>query len=261
MVSNVRISIIPYFMQTVTNEEPKLEAKKEEITTKVYKVQVSPPDNNKRYVVKAVGIPTISHDIAGIETKEIGKQLGLKDKTYRGKGPVDILIGIDHPSMHTGETKLVGDLVTRRSPLGWVIFGAKPGETLRASQIFHIKYTAPVDLSELWTTDSMGVAVKSCQCTASKLSPTEIEETRIIEDSCKKAGDQWMVSYPWQKNPKDLPDNKYQAMKRPEATERRLERNPEHAKAYDKQIEEMNELSFARKLEEKEMNDYHGPVH
>jgi O-acetyl-ADP-ribose deacetylase (regulator of RNase III) len=34
-------------------------------------------DSNKRFVIKAVGIPTISDDIAGIKTKEIAKQLGL----------------------------------------------------------------------------------------------------------------------------------------------------------------------------------------
>ena len=90
----------------------------EEIRTKVYKVQVSRLDSNKRFVIKANGIPTISDDIAGIKTKEIVKQLGLKDKIHRGKGPVDILIGIDHPSMHTGETKQVRDLAARSSPLG-----------------------------------------------------------------------------------------------------------------------------------------------
>ena len=108
----------------------KVGGEEEEITTKVHKVNISPPDNKNKYVVKTVSIPTISDDITAIETKEIGKQLGLKDKIHCGKGPVDILIGIDHPSMHTGETKQVGDLVARSSPLGWVIFGAKPGEML-----------------------------------------------------------------------------------------------------------------------------------
>ena len=50
-------------------------------------------------------------------------------------------------------------------------------------------------------------------------------------------------------------------MKRFEATASRLERNPEYAKAYDTQIMEMNDLNFARKLEEKEINDYNGPIH
>jgi hypothetical protein len=71
-----------------------------------------------------------------------------------------------------------------------------------------------------------------------------------------------MVSYPWEKDPKGLPitDN-MQAMKRLEATESRLERKPEHAKAYDTQIMEMNDLNFARQLEEKEINYYNGPIH
>jgi hypothetical protein len=59
----------------------------------------------------------------------------------------------------------------------------------------------------------MGVVIESC--TASKLSLTETEETiRIIENSYKKVADQWMVSYPWGKSPKGLPDNRQQAMKR-----------------------------------------------
>jgi hypothetical protein len=70
-----------------------------------------------------------------------------------------------------------------------------------------------------------------------------------------------MVSYPWEKDPKGLPDNRQQAMKRLEAMESRLETNPEHAKAYDTQIMEMKDLNFARKLEEKEINDYNGPIH
>ena len=83
---NVSIFIILYFIET-----------------EIYKVNVSAPDNKNRYVVKAISIPTISDDITGIETKEIGKKLGLKDKIHRGKGPVDILIGIDHPSICTAE--------------------------------------------------------------------------------------------------------------------------------------------------------------
>ena len=36
-------------------------------------------------------------------------------------------------------------------------------------------------------------------------------------------------------------ENKSQAMKKLEATERRLMKNPEHAQAYDKQMVEINE--------------------
>ncbi|XP_028397204.1 uncharacterized protein LOC114521013 [Dendronephthya gigantea] len=239
----------------------KVGGEEQEITTKAYKVQVGSPDSKTKFVIKAIGIPTISDDILGTDTKEIVRQLELKKRINRGKGQVDILIGIDHPRMHTGETKQAGDLIARKSPLGWVVFGAKPRETVLASQIFHIKYTAPVDLSEFWTTESMGVAVRSCRCTTNNLSPIEIEEAKNIEDLCKKVDNQWMVSYPWRIDPKELPDNRNQAMRRLEATERRLQKNQQYAKAYDKQITEMNELKFSRKLTEKEIREYQGPVH
>ena len=71
-----------------------------------------------------------------------------------------------------------------------------------------MKYTMPVDLSELWTTEAMGVAVKPCLFTADKLTHAKREEEKIIEDFCKKVDNQWMVSYPWKKDPKELSDNK-----------------------------------------------------
>ena len=75
--------------------------------------------------------------------------------------------------MHAGETKEVNHLKVRKSPLGWVVFGGKAEETPDASAILHVKYTSPIDLTDFWTTESMGVAVKSCFCDSEKL--TQIE--------------------------------------------------------------------------------------
>ena len=47
-------------------------------------------------------------------------------------------------------------------------------------------------------------------------------------------------------------DNKSQAAKKLEATERRLMKNPEHAQVYDKQMVEKSEMEFSRKLSEKD---------
>ena len=58
-----------------------------------------------------------------------------------------------------------------------------------------------------------------------------------------------------------LPDNKSQPLKKLEAMERRLLRNPEHARAYDRQMREVKELQFARKWTGKEAREYAGPVH
>ena len=107
----------------------------------------------------------------------------------------------------------------------------------------------------------MGVEVKPCVCDADKLAQMEREEAEIIFESCQKRDNQWMVPYPWKKDPTLLPNNKSLAMKRLESAEKRLKKNPELAAACDKQIKGMSETNFSRKLSKEELEKYTGPVH
>ncbi len=83
----------------------------------------------------------------------------------------------------------------------------------------------------------------------------------MIEESCIKSGNQWIIPYPWKRDPSLLPDNKEQAIKRLETTDWRLSRNPEHAKAYDEQMKEMENMNISRKISPEEERKYKGPVH
>ena len=123
-----------------------------------------------------MGIPSISNDVSVIKLDTVAEAFGLgKEKICRKNGPVDILLRIDQPKLHTGEAKEAGSLVTRQSPLGWVVFGATSDERLEnVSQVFHIKCSNPIDMSDFWTTKSMGVEGKMCSC-----------ETKLIESSCQ----------------------------------------------------------------------------
>ena len=85
-----------------------------------------------------------------------------------------------------------------------------------------------------WTTEAMGVDPNTCSSKLERLTPTELEEVKIIEESCTKIGNQWIIPYPWQKDPNLLPDYKKQAERKLEATECRLMKNPDHASAYEK---------------------------
>ena len=129
------------------------------------------------------------------------------------------------------------------------------------SRVFNVNVPKPIDMTDFWTTETMGVAAKPCECEADKLSPIERREMKIIEDSCRMIGNQWLIPYPWKGDPKELPNNKVQARKKLEATERRLSKTPEHAAAYDRQMMEMTEMQFARKLTKQELKTYKGPVH
>ena len=127
--------------------------------------------------------------------------------------------------MHTGRTKQVDHLVARRSALGCVIIGSTPGD-LNNAAVLHVKFSTPVDLSDFWTSEAMGVKIDPSVCDARKLHQIGREEKVIIEESARKIGDQWMIPYPWKRDLKELPDNKEQEIRRLETTERRLLKNP-----------------------------------
>ena len=104
----------------------KVGGEEEEIHTKLYKVPLLTLENNSVHHVTAIGLPPISdNNVASVDVSQICKRLGLEErKLFRENGPIDILIGINHARMHTGETGKADNVVTRRSPLGWVVFGA-----------------------------------------------------------------------------------------------------------------------------------------
>ena len=169
----------------------KVGGEEETLKTKKYTVAVSPINESRQYSVKAIGIPVISDAIRAVNASRQPEMFGLQtDKFRRGNGPVDLLIGIDYALRHSGKTKQVDHLMAHHSPLGWVIFGARPGETSGTTPILHVKYATPVDLAAFWTTEAMGVNVKPYICIEDKLSQAERDEAKVIAESCVKVGSQ-----------------------------------------------------------------------
>ena len=236
--------------------------KEEELKTKMYEVPIRSKENNSLFSVNAIGIPCISDEVMEVEVEAIESYLGLaKNALSRGSGKLDVLIGIDHANMHTGKIKQVGNLVARHSPLGWLVFGATQSNPAAVNKVLRVGASVPVEMTEFWSTESMGVEIQPCLCEAEKLSQAEREEGKMIEESCRKSGNQWVIPYPWKRDPSLLPDNRQQAIKHLEATERQLSRNPEHAEAYKQQMKEMEQMNFARKISPEEAREYRGPVH
>ena len=226
----------------------KVGGEEEQIQTRLFKVPVKPMTSNQKYVISAIGLPCISDAVAEVSVTEEAKQLKIDQKElHRSSGPIDLLIGMDHMSMHVGETRKAVNCAARNSPLGWVIFGGSASNSQPRTTVLHAKVTT-IELSDFWTTESMGVRSPSCECDTGRMSPIEKTEYDVIKDSCTKTGDQWTVSYPWRKDPDLLPDNQSQVKHMLTATEKRLQRNPEHAAAYQQQMQEMVDLGFAREL-------------
>ena len=68
-----------------------------------------------------------------------------------------------------------------------------------------------------------------------------------------------MVSYPWKRDPALLPDNKSQATKKLEATERRLMKKT--LKRPGVRPADGGDERISQKLSEKELKGFEGPVH
>ena len=148
---------------------------------------MSSPDNTETFSIKAIGVPHISEEVSAVQLKPIGKPFGLEnERIRRGKGPLELLIGIDHAQMHTGQTRQTGQLVARKTPRGWVVFGGQSGETQVHGRDHHVRFAAPVEASDFWKTEAIGIEVKPCVCEADKLTQAERAEVEIISKSCEK---------------------------------------------------------------------------
>ena len=194
-------------------------------------------NHSQTYVITTIGLPSISDDIKEVDVTDIAAKLKIDmQDVHRASGIIDLLIGIDHPRLHGGETRETEQFTARKSPTGWVLFGSAGLDASTQGTVRTCEMTSQVKLTDFWSTESMGV--QSCACTNPvNMSKTEQTEYDVIYNSCIKKGKQLMVPYPWRKDPSQLPDNRTQAERVLESTERRLKKNVEYGEAYDQQNE------------------------
>lgn len=235
----------------------------EELATKVYKIPIGTVDVKPVQTIQAVDIPQKSNEVEEVDTTVLASMFGIAAREVgRNAGPIDLLIGINYPCLHVGETKVNASLVARRSPLCWVIFGFNAKDVMaEIKQVSLVSLVPPVDLPDFWKTDSMGVSLSPCTCEASRLSVQEREEMKITEESAKLQENKWIMKCTWKKDPSRLSNIYPQVRKKLETIERRLMKHPDNAASYDKQIKEMEEMQFARKLTPKEIEQWKGPIH
>ena len=128
------------------------------------------------------------------------------------------------------------------------------------------------NVEDFYNIENLGIECKprcgGCKCGRCPIGSKEysIKEERGLEliDKNLKYDYQdgrWIAEYPWIKNPSALPDNRRVAVATLISTEKRLLKNPQHAKIYDMQIRDMVARDVARKLSEEELNSYKGPIH
>ena len=96
---------------------------KEEPDTMLYNMTLCNRNNIPVQAINAVGIPQIIDDVMDIDVKMISRKFSVPaEKLRRKPDPIEILIGINYPKVHVGETTVKDGPVLRKGPLGYVVF-------------------------------------------------------------------------------------------------------------------------------------------
>ena len=229
------------------------------------------------HTIQAFGIETISSEINGIDVQGIlhlfkGVQ---SSEVERPKGYIDLLIGFNYAALHPTKEQSVGNLLLMRNIFGRCLGGTHTSlkestiSHLDTASIHHVKGIS-MTAHDFFEAESMGIRCnprcRGCKCGqcspgTNNYSLKEERELQLIEENLCFKGDYWEAKYPWIQDPDLLPDNRIAAEAMLRSTEKRLLKDPLHAKTYMSQIEEMKTRGVAVKLSKPEMNFYNGSIH
>ena len=167
-------------------------------------------------IIVAYGIEKITNEISNINTGHMNKLFNQANmpQMRRPSGTVDLLIGFEYAAWHPTREQAAGHLLLLSNIFGKCMGGYHPR------------------LNE--QTKCGGCRCGKCAVGSNNYTLKEERELALIKDNLKFVDDHWEAIYPWVKDPKGLPDNKYVAMKKLFQTEDRLIKNEKRKIVYIK---------------------------
>ncbi|KAJ8032137.1 hypothetical protein HOLleu_25575 [Holothuria leucospilota] len=222
--------------------------------------------------IEAYGIECVTAKVANKDLAHLAKLFrGVSaEEVSRPSGEVDLLVGFEYAGYHPVKAQACGHLALLENQFGRCIGGSHPSLELEQTMGLHIHHIKTTKFDEFLSIESMGISCVprcgGCKCGkcpvgARNLTLQEERELHLIENNMTRTEGRWVAKYPWIKDPKELPDNRQVAVATLKSLEKRLGRDPEKAKAYDLQIDDMLQRGVAREIGEEELLEYKGPVH
>ncbi|KAK3089754.1 hypothetical protein FSP39_006215 [Pinctada imbricata] len=278
--------------QSVTLSVTKVGNTAEHLHTKEYVVPLC-DQTGKIWQIRAYGIDEITANIAKVEISEV-TQFFPKIKNsdiYRPYGKVHLLVGSDCCAILPVKVDNVGNLQLLQNQFGYCLRGSHEKLQISATsnqiQINHFtgfsselnsvhvvdtetlqeKFDHFFDIESLGTYSTPrcgGCKCGNCGPGSGNFTLEEEKELHLIENglSFDDKNKCWVISYPWKRNPNDLPNNIKSAVGRMKSTEQRIKKmGSEYTIQYQRQIEDMLDRQVARKLSFKEMHEHIGPIH
>ena len=171
-------------------------------------------------------------------------------------GEVEVLLGanvLEAVLQREARVGRPGEPVAIRTAFGWALTGSLTGlvpehvrEVMFISTLSDEKIK--LDLSDWWSTESLGTSVNQ-----PALTPDDRKAMDILEKTTKRKGDKYEVGLLWQDEGVQMPDNYTMACNRLKSLERTLRKNPERAEAYCEVMESYVQQGYARRLTPEEI--------
>lgn len=165
-----------------------------------------------------------------------------------------ILIGTDNAHLLTYDQKIQSspnDPVAIKIKMGWCVFGNSSQANASIGRVYmlHERDHQDVDLHDLFrsysTTESFG-----CKPLVNELKSVEEKRVNeIVKNTLVRKENQYEVGLLWKRDEVELPDNYDMALKRLTLIESRTKKNPELADWYSQQVNDFENKSYCRKLE------------
>lgn len=147
--------------------------------------------------------------------------------------------------------------VLSRTLLGWVIHG---NYSLRQNSTSN-QYVCHIDFKVKDELDLLHDLVKSqwkidtiFDSDTRAVSKEDIRAQAILDATMHRVGDRFETGLIWKDKDIVLPESKVNAMQRLRCTERKMDKNPEFARAYCNKIKDMENKGYIRQLTKEELN-------
>ena len=263
----------------------------ENIKSKIYYLTLFDLYGTEWYL-NVIGLDQITTDHSYVNIREIAKHLEVNESDIsRPKGRVDLLIGVDYCSLLPQVVKTKDNLQLLQNSFGFCVRGVTNSFGVNHNKFHHINFglnhmtcntTNDIlihhnknfenNVEEFFTIENMGVECNprcgGCRCGkclfGDQLSIKDHREMNLIIEglSYDYNGRKWTVTYPWIREPNELPNNFSLAFSCLKSTERRLSKlGLEYSIKYNDQIQDMLNRGVAFKLDKSSINNYKGPVH